>query len=535
MTSRYRQAVPAAKSVCLYLEHAGSGSLLGCISVSESTFDAQTSCWLDLQDMVYLHLQQHARWCVPSRSQLLRLFNEHNGPELTSVSAVSSCEVSARWWEFVQQLTHLFATQHTSTKVLVVMTYDDLDYGRSNLSHYWASLSDNAAWQDDKLCVMEATARDFYELDHASSSVREDIQVLYTALSYEVAAAASESMQDRQTRQHLRQYLSLARRPRQSSTRLSATDKTTCCKTHQTYDLQHVGDLLLLLLSRKPHQYCCLAKFSTRHYLTKVLHLFNDYNFALKAVQANPHCLSAFDKRKSFCKDRTIMLAAVQQDGTFLTQADQSLALDEELVATALKRCLNGPRFLLPYVDARLVDNSPKVAALMHENGYMLEHLVRRGSVIDRQTVLDQVAKCGSQLVYAQKHFRIYDKQVMLAAVKHNGFLLRKASPSLRSDRDVVLAAVTQAGAALQYADLLRSDKEIALVALAHDCTALYHISHSLQSDMQIIEAAVRQGAQYACTHEFDGPGLTTNAVNALLSDEMIMLGVACFPQLLAH
>jgi hypothetical protein len=166
----------------------------------------------------------------------------------------------------------------------------------------------------------------------------------------------------------------------------------------------------------------------------------------------------------------------------------------------------------------------------MYENGYMLEHLVRRGSIIHKQTVIDQVTKHSSQLRHAPKFCS--DKQVVLAAVKQNGFFLQEASTLLRNDRDVVLAAVAQAGNALLYAHhSLRSDKEVALVALACDCTALRYVEHDLQSDSQIIEAAVRRGAQCAF---FDGD-LTKAAFDALCSDQNLMLGVACFPQLLAH
>ena len=62
--------------------------------------------------------------------------------------------------------------------------------------------------------------------------------------------------------------------------------------------------------------------------------------------------------------------------------------------------------------------------------------------------------------------------EVVLAAVKQNGFVLRYAKPEgplsyLKNDREVVLAAVKQYGWALKYADPeLKKDREVVLAAV---------------------------------------------------------------------
>ena len=58
------------------------------------------------------------------------------------------------------------------------------------------------------------------------------------------------------------------------------------------------------------------------------------------------------------------------------------------------------------------------------------------------------------------------DKDVVLAAVTQHGYALQYASADLQNDKDVVLAAVTQEGYALYYASAeVQNDKDVVLAA----------------------------------------------------------------------
>ena len=76
------------------------------------------------------------------------------------------------------------------------------------------------------------------------------------------------------------------------------------------------------------------------------------------------------------------------------------------------------------------------------------------------------------------------DRDVVLAAVQHNGMVLHYASANLRNDQDIVLAAVQQHGDALQYAsDGLRNDQGVVLVAVQqHGRMALLYASANLKN-----------------------------------------------------
>ena len=62
------------------------------------------------------------------------------------------------------------------------------------------------------------------------------------------------------------------------------------------------------------------------------------------------------------------------------------------------------------------------------------------------------------------------DREVVLAAVSNNGLALKYADDTLKADREVVLAAVSNDGWALQYADdALKAEREVILAAIQNN------------------------------------------------------------------
>jgi hypothetical protein len=105
----------------------------------------------------------------------------------------------------------------------------------------------------------------------------------------------------------------------------------------------------------------------------------------------------------------------------------------------------------------------------------------------------------------------------------------------MRNDTDVVLAAVTQYGAALHYAASgeIRNNKDIAMAAVMRNCLAFTDVGHSRQTDKDVIEAAVRLGIHCHVGDRRQSRGISAAAMKILLSDEMLMLGAACYPYML--
>ena len=111
----------------------------------------------------------------------------------------------------------------------------------------------------------------------------------------------------------------------------------------------------------------------------------------------------------------------------------------------------------------------------------------------DKEVVLAAVAQDGAALQHASAKLKA-DKEVVLAAVAQNGNALEHASAKLKADKEVVLAAVTQNWRAWYCAsDALKADKEVVLAAMAHNGLMLEHFSAELKADKEVVLAAVAQ------------------------------------------
>ena len=78
---------------------------------------------------------------------------------------------------------------------------------------------------------------------------------------------------------------------------------------------------------------------------------------------------------------------------------------------------------------------------------------------------------------------------IILFAFSQDGRALLSASKQLQNDREIVLAAVTQDGYALEFAS---NDREVVLAAVTQNGEALEYASEDLKRDREIVEAVQR-------------------------------------------
>jgi len=77
---------------------------------------------------------------------------------------------------------------------------------------------------------------------------------------------------------------------------------------------------------------------------------------------------------------------------------------------------------------------------------------------------------------------------VVLAAVSDDGAALQYAHPALQADREVVLTAVVRNGSALRYAEeSLRADPEVVLAAVLQQHFAFQYAHESLRGDVNFL------------------------------------------------
>ena len=109
----------------------------------------------------------------------------------------------------------------------------------------------------------------------------------------------------------------------------------------------------------------------------------------------------------------------------------------------------------------------------------------------DQEIVLAAVSVRGAALQFASAELRASGR-VVRAAVKSDGLALRFASEPLRNDREICEFAVNQCGLALQYAsEQVQNRQTIALAAVSQDGLALRFASSRLQEDDAVVLAAV--------------------------------------------
>lgn len=81
------------------------------------------------------------------------------------------------------------------------------------------------------------------------------------------------------------------------------------------------------------------------------------------------------------------------------------------------------------------------------------------------------------------------DKEIAMAAVQADGWQLENY-PDFQDDADVVLRAVENTGAAVQFAsDRLKSDKSIVLAAVKNDPYILDFVDEKFRDDDNVMDA----------------------------------------------
>jgi hypothetical protein len=110
----------------------------------------------------------------------------------------------------------------------------------------------------------------------------------------------------------------------------------------------------------------------------------------------------------------------------------------------------------------------------------------------DTEIVTAAVSSFGQALRYANDDAKS-NKDVVLAAVAADGWALQHAHATLKADVHVVTAAVNQTGMALSYAaDVLRQNKAVVAAAVAQNGNALQHAHGAFKSDKDLVIAALK-------------------------------------------
>jgi hypothetical protein len=176
-------------------------------------------------------------------------------------------------------------------------------------------------------------------------------------------------------------------------------------------------------------------------------------------------------------------MTAVRQDGRALADVPNSLRADKELVMAAIESnacaCRHIPKSLMEDNDIR---------ALVYANGYALYYMWPC-VLADKNKVIDQVRKLPQSLSWCQHYMQ--DKDVIRTAVSKSGMAIYDD----HRDRETVLLAVKQDGRSIKAAPVgLRSDPEVVEAALTQTAAAFEYITTNMKTEAMALFAARRHG-----------------------------------------
>jgi hypothetical protein len=192
----------------------------------------------------------------------------------------------------------------------------------------------------------------------------------------------------------------------------------------------------------------------------------------------------------------------LELDGSVLQYASSRLQADKELVRKAVR---NNP-LSFKYASTELQQDLLFSAKMARINTQAIEHL-------DDET--KEKIKDAYDTERPEKFLLWDDKELVLKIVNKDGFLLRKASDSLKADKDVVTVAATRHSDALEHANesvltdtefmtqlvekvpraikyAKKRTKEMALKAVKRDGSVLAYVGE-FKNDSDVIIAAVQE------------------------------------------
>ena len=189
-----------------------------------------------------------------------------------------------------------------------------------------------------------------------------------------------------------------------------------------------------------------------------------------EAVLNNPWILPQLPHCRVVLEDSALLLQVVQQDGTALQYAPESLRDDPIIALAAVQQHASAYMCLSPRLKSR------------------------------REIVLATI-HTGSQYITDIPSFYYTDEDVIFAAVNSYGVTVSQFPRSVVT-KEVALAAVRSAGIALEHMPQWNDDEDVVAAAVQDNCYALSHASEAMQLRRDLVlSTVVKSWHAVKCIH----------------------------------
>ena len=109
----------------------------------------------------------------------------------------------------------------------------------------------------------------------------------------------------------------------------------------------------------------------------------------------------------------------------------------------------------------------------------------------DKEVVMAAVTGHGDNLEYAADSLKA-DKEVVLAAINNSGSALRFSADNLKEDPEILIASLRNYGSLEHFPDHLKANKKFVLGTVAIDGENLEYASDELKADKEIVRVAIK-------------------------------------------
>jgi hypothetical protein len=158
-------------------------------------------------------------------------------------------------------------------------------------------------------------------------------------------------------------------------------------------------------------------------------------------------------------------------------------------------RCSFDLRLLYNTISDNLKYDESFFLEIVKLEGRWIQFLYNKKMIIsnvnERNIILAAVRQNGYSLEYVDEQFK-NDKEIVLTAIRQTGNALQYASSSLRANRNIVLNAVNQNGLAIQYAINFQDDDGVMIEAINQNGYALEYASSRIKGIRDVVLSAIR-------------------------------------------
>lgn len=202
----------------------------------------------------------------------------------------------------------------------------------------------------------------------------------------------------------------------------------------------------------------------------------------LKDVRDNPYSFINFDY--IWRDDKQVALEAILMDGMLLEYASEDLKRDEEVVKCAIDSNI----FSIRFAGNNIKDSDSIMIDLVSRNGLLLEYAsprIRKQKAICMSAVIND----GRAIYYVDDTLK-GDRDIVLSSIRQNGSLILMAPKKYLSDKEAVIAAVSQKSKSYLLMGVDKKfldDIDVILSSYIYDKNALKYASDFVKDQIRII------------------------------------------------